>query len=328
MLSSAFHSAAMEIRGPEDDKLLNVLSMLLQHGASPASKDLVFLSRNVEIGRLDDCFFQAVSSARNCFIPGLNISFALQGAMDDTREIERKILACLRQKGDAIMEEVLRWLPQTVGGVPGGMEVCTALFEPEIIDSRAAGDTGPLSRTLGCVHRIVTFATAPLGMDYMFQKFTRGLPGLTNASHVLALETPRLDLRDEGKGHEILTALTPGSTMRSILIGVGEIMSDRSLSSLTIFPGAHFITTGIVAVPNSYYNVPAVRMAMEIIVYSTVLVLFTKEVLLFEEGPPAAGEFAFFGFVVVSGNCEVHKRRTVRYWRYFFKMLGALNVGA
>lgn len=183
------------------------------------------------------------------------------------------------------------------------MAVCAALLEPELTNTRVANNGGPLSISLHCAHRIVTFATTPLGLDYMFQKFTRGLPGPGDGARVRMLQSPQLDLREEAKAHESLTAFCRGSWLGRVLTLASKAFAGDHLCHITFMPGVHFIATGIAALPNNYYRVPAVRMLWDLIVYMGVLVLFTKCVLFIEDdGPVEVGEIAFAAFVVVSRN--------------------------
>lgn len=205
-----------------------------------------------------------------------------------------------------MLTEVLSWLPQQVRGLPGGMGACMSLFEPEMTNARVVNREGPLSVALACSNRIVTFATTPLGMDYMFTKFTRGLPGPRDAAHVLVLEAPHLDPREEGKGHESLTALCDGSWLGWVFKVAGRALTGNTVCGLTMFPGVHFIATGVVAMPNSYYKVPIMRMVLDLLVYLAVLVLFTKEALFHAAGPLTQGEVAYaFCLVVRKNKCQV-----------------------
>ena len=199
-----------------------------------------------------------------------------------------------------------RWLPEKVRDVAGGMRSCAALLEPEVTNTQSAtGWEGPLSLMLHCPSRIVTFATSPLGMDYMFQKFTRGLPGLMDVAHTRKVESPHYDPREEAKAQESLTALCQGCWVGRTLKGVGMAISGESVCTLTVLPGGHFITTGIVSLPNAYYKVPAVRMVFDLIVFIGSLTLFTKEVLLAKSGPIGEGEIAFAVYIVVSVYPEI-----------------------
>lgn len=183
------------------------------------------------------------------------------------------------------------------------MYACAELLEPEAQNARAASMQGPLSLALHCGTRIVTFATSPLGMDYIFQKFTRGLPGLLDVNYTRMVESPHLDPREEAMGHESLTALCEECWFGRLLMGTTKMLSMDSMCTLAVFPGGHFITTGIIALPNAYYKVPAVRMAFDFIVFVGVLVIFVRDVLLEDDGPVKDGEIAF-AVIVAVGKCS------------------------
>lgn len=303
MYSSAFHDVAVGMQGLRDRKTLAALSMLLEYGAKPDPKDLVLLSRTAESESLEACFVQAVSAAGNPFIPSLNISFGLDLAVSIAPDMERRVLIQLRRGVNRLLAETLRWMPQTVRDLPGGMAACTALFEPELTcmhRADGADGPGPLAVALKCSTRVVTFATTPLAMDYMLQKFSRGLPGLLDSDRVILLEVPTVDRREEGKGHDSLTAYTQGSTLGVIMTALGETLACNSLCGLTLLPGAHFIAMGMVSVTNSYYKTPVMRLAFDLIVYAGVLALFTARVLSHSKGSINEGEIAFIVWVLVS----------------------------
>ncbi|CAN0367729.1 unnamed protein product [Ectocarpus fasciculatus] len=336
-LAEAFSVAAMEAQGLRDtvEDPLRGLSTLLQHGTKPYPTDLAILCRAIDSEELDECFFQAVASAKNSFIPSLNLSFAFRDAIRSaSSERDRRVLTRLQRDVDSTLTETLKRLPQSVCGLSGGMAACTALLEPEVADDRSTyGQHGPLARALRCTHRIVTFATTPLCMNFMLLKFTRGLPALKDGHSVLALEKSRLDLREEAKGHESLTALCPGSVLGGLLPRVGKLLwDDDRLAPLTFFPGAHFIATGVVALPNSYYKIPLMRMALDAMIFIAALAFFTSWVLLFDKGTLTIPEMAFAIYVMASIMPEATEmwRNLARYlldrWKapYFLALLLAL----
>lgn len=280
------------------------LSMLLQHGAKPSPKDLILLISLTDSEKLEECFFDAIACAQNSFVPFLNLSLAFEGAIGEATEKYRRVLARLQRALDAILSDTLKSLPQSVSGLNGGMAACAALLEPELANKSitCGGGEGPLAAALACSHRIVTFATSPLCMNYMFLKFTRGLPGPYDGPRVDTLQRPNLDDREESKRQESLTALCKGSTLGGILGAAGKALcgDDDGLFLLTVLPGVHFMATGIAALPNSYYRVPMMMMVLDAILYSAVVVLFTKYVLLHDDGPLTGAEIGFACYVVVS----------------------------
>lgn len=303
VLSGAFTITCLDAHNFRDtaEESLLALTMLLQHGTRPLAKDLIFLSRVVSPDRLEECFSQAVACAKNCFIPSLHLTFALEDALREATERDRRVLAALQQGVEVLLSAVLKCLPQKVSCVSGGMAACAAVLEPELHDNRLTyAREGPLAMSLCCPHRIVSFATTPLCMNYLMLKFCRGLPALNDGARAQALDSSRLDVRDEAKGHESLTAMCRGSPMGVFLDRVGKALCGGGcLSLLTLFPGAHFIAVGVVTMPNSYFKVPAMRMALDAVVYVAALALFTKGVLLHDDGSLTVPEVAFAVYSVV-----------------------------
>ena len=108
VLSSALHTLTTDASG--DVRSLLAISVLLQHGAKPYSEDIIFLVRIVDIEKLDDCFFRAMKSAKNSFVPGLNLALAIDSAVDEAQPMERNKLRYLRNKIDEVLIEVLRYV--------------------------------------------------------------------------------------------------------------------------------------------------------------------------------------------------------------------------
>lgn len=106
LLSSALHAATTE--SLRDEKALSTISTLLQHGAVPSTEDLIFLVRVFDVETLDDCFFQAMVSAKNSFVPGMNLALKISTALDEAQKMERNKLLHLRYEIDKIQAEVLR----------------------------------------------------------------------------------------------------------------------------------------------------------------------------------------------------------------------------
>ena len=107
VISSALHTAITD--APGDVRSLLAISVLLQHGAKPSSEDIIFLVRIVDTEKLDDCFFRAMESAGNSFVPGLNLALAIDSAVDEAQPMERNKLRYLRNKIDKVLIEVLRY---------------------------------------------------------------------------------------------------------------------------------------------------------------------------------------------------------------------------
>lgn len=70
----------------------------------------------------------------------------------------------------------------------------------------------------------------------------------------------------------------------------------------TLFPGVQFIAAGLLAKPRTYYEVPVMRMVLDLAVYLGMLVFFSFLVLLHEDGTLNWGEIVFSVHLVVSEN--------------------------
>lgn len=86
---------------------------------------------------------------------------------------------------DELLLEVLEHLPRTVGDFEGKMEACSAMFEPEAVVPTHKGAVGPLSVVLQSRQQIETYCTTPLVVDYMWRKFTKGVPSLEEVAAAL-----------------------------------------------------------------------------------------------------------------------------------------------
>ena len=137
----------------------------------------------------------------------------------------------------------------------------------------------------------------PLVMDYLSNRFTCGLPDLRDTDGVLRNED---DLRQ-------LARISDNSMSPNLCVGDPKIWGwcqgvplEKGSSALTVLPGAQFTIIGLLAKPRSYYRVPAMRMAMDFVVYLLMLVAFFNWVLLHEDGPMTIGESLFSFYTVVS----------------------------
>lgn len=68
----------------------------------------------------------------------------------------------------------------------------------------------------------------------------------------------------------------------------------------TMFLGTQFIVAGLVTKPNSYYKMPAMRMALDFVVYGAMLAVFSIFVLFYEDGGLTWGEILFACYILVS----------------------------
>ena len=137
----------------------------------------------------------------------------------------------------------------------------------------------------------------PLVMDYLSNRFTCGLPDLRDTDGILRNEEELRQLASVGDD-----SLNPSLCIAdpSILGWSQGVPLGEGSPALTVLPGAQFTVIGLLAKPCSYYRVPAMRMAMDFVVYLLMLVAFFNWVLLHEDGPMTIGESLFSFYTVVS----------------------------
>lgn len=263
-------SGRTRIEGDDD---LKTLSSLMANFAQPSAGDLKQLSQLHASGELfKSCCLQAVTSAANPFIPGITLSIRLDEAANEAAkqgsEGERRTIMDIKSSIDELLLEIFERLPQTVRGFEGGMNGCTKVFEPEPIrSSNESNDLGgPLDMIVSSEHQqLETFCKVPLVMDYLSRKFTLGLPDLTDSAG--AWRNPgHLGSRGDYRYMES-NGLVLHYGVGRLLQGVDEDAPFEVFPSQTFFPGAQFILVGVIAAPNNYYRVPAVRMMLDFVVY-------------------------------------------------------------
>ena len=282
-----------------ESTLSKILSLLLRHFARPPTEFLQWAARDVTDEKehlwsiVTESLLIGVESASNPLVPGINLSVPLAEAAEGAREGERRKILSLQKRVDEYVLEVLERLPQTIQGFDKGMSQCSALFEPEGPRNDISGRPGPLRVAFERSHQMESLCAVPLVMDYLSGRFTSGLPDMRDSSRVLQDETALLRLAEDDVGGLVL-----GDTenfLRDFLQG-----ADADEPSVTILPGAQFIIAGLLAKPNIYYGVPAMRMWMDFVVYIMMLCFYSFWVLLQEDGPLTTAEIFFAFYVLVS----------------------------
>lgn len=312
------------------EQSLDVLAELLKLSARPSTGDLVYLSENIPLERLKTSYLRAVSSARNPFIPGINLSVALVKAAESAPEGNRRSLISLQKVVVALLLEILEQLPQAVRTFEGGVVGCSAMLEPEGLPGNTTAMRAPLRVLLKKRQLIETFCSAPLVMDFLTRRFTAGLPDIWDSDHVLSNKKEFKYLAGDGNDENnslVLCSLQrsnpnspdyfdhPEAFDRQFNFGERLLLrcqgTEASFPSLTILTGVQFIVAGVLAKPNSYYSVPLMRMVFHLLVYLAMLALFSAFVLFHEEGPQRPGEIIVAVlFVLVSGNHAKGGHRT------------------
>ncbi|CAM9776300.1 unnamed protein product [Ectocarpus fasciculatus] len=302
-----------------ENEAVSVLSCLIKHGAGPTPRQVSLVGSKVGFEAARKCFLDAVCSAVNPLLVGMRLSLLLADAGEMGNEGQRQVALRLQKEVEDLVLEVFERLPQTVDGfregdiAGSGMEACGVVFAPEKMRSRDetipshvfhddAGGTrvasGPLEMALQARHQLELFCTQPLVLDYLNRAFTRGLPGL-DASESGAQEADQVKLRMQRNASVQVNAgdsESSGGVSRELL----EVLegSHPVFGSLTLSAGPQFILAQVVARPAFSYSVPAVRMAVDLLVYLLMLALFAKDVLWYEEGTVEVGEVVFFVYVL------------------------------
>lgn len=300
-----------------------VFAWLLRNNAPPQFERFVELSREVKPEWLRTTCMRAVTSANNPFIPGMALSVALAGAAKRAPEGERRKLKILHDGIDDLLLEILERLPKTVLGFEKAAAGCSAVFEPEL---QHPGDNalakGPLSMALENRTQTAMFCTSPLVIDFLSRKFTRGLPNWRDSGGILLEPTELEYLAGYTQGTQadrFQPSRDPVRQEDSLVISESDMPTKelgdflkRNLQGadanaqdghrMTLLPGIQFVTAGLLAKPNTYYEVPAMRMALDFVVYLGMLVFFCTLVLFHEDGALTWGEIVFAVYLVVSGK--------------------------
>lgn len=311
---------------------LRKISACLEHSSIPSSLALISISRKFSLESLKTCFLRAVASAGNPFIPGMTLSVALAGALDKAPEGERRMLTSLRGHVNALLLEILERLPQTVRGFEGQMKGCAAMLEPEESMENHRGRPGPLRMAFQERLQMEIFCKVPIVMDFVSRRFTRGLPDLRDTGSILSdtneLEVLASGYDGGGDGSPILEGGTADVTTGTayspifvdlfrrqhgrVLFGEGNLLNSLSsapallqgarfdIPGLSVLPGAQFIAAGLASKPKTYYKVPAMRMSLDFVVYSALLVVYSAVILFPEKEKVTSGEGLLAFYIVVS----------------------------
>eukprot|EP00752_Nemacystus_decipiens_P018673 g16741.t1 len=299
LMDKTFERVHLECRGVKEVDL-DILFSLIANSARPSASALKELSRLRSSGEsFKSCCKRAVTSAANPFIPGVTLSIRLSEAARQASEGEQRALLDTKSSIDELMLEMFERLPQTVRGFEeqAGVDACTNVLEPELMRPRneSNGLGGPLDMVVLEQQQLEKFCTVPLVMDFLSKKFTLGLPDLIDTEGLLRNKDQLRNLQETGlvrfemDGYYSFSNLLRGcalSVLHGFLPSTGSrLVFRRSILKfldgvpLTFLPGAQAIVAGMVAAPTNYYQVPAMRMLLDFVVYVGMVALLSYFVL-------------------------------------------------
>lgn len=255
-----------------EDGDLKMLFSLIANSARPSATALKELSKVRASGAFfKTCCLRAVTSAANPFIPGITLSVRLSEAAKQVGVGERGVFLDTKAGIEDLLLEIFERLPPTVRGFEeqAGMDACTDVLEPRLMSARSEsnGLGVPLDMIVSEPLQLETFCKVNLVMDFLSRKFTLGLPNLIDTTGLLRNEDQLRQLQENGLfryGYE------GGSSDISRFLRQHTVRLVQGVSTpppLTFLPGAQFIVAGMVAAPSNYYQVPAMRMLLDFVVY-------------------------------------------------------------
>lgn len=269
---------------PQDvDSGFKTLSFFLIRAGStrPSAGDLKVLSscHKSSDGLKNRCL-RAVTFDANPFIPGLVLSSRLAEAAKEANEGDQRTINEIRTSVEDLLLEILERLPSTVRefdeDIKGG---CAGMLEPRINGGhRSPSLERPLDIMLSKPEQMKVFCNVPLVMDFLSRRFAWGLPNPADTEGVLRNSE---DLHKLGAG--LVIGYSEGDLLGSggrpleepqgFLVGLSIQLqaAHDHLPNLVFFPGAQFVVAGVAARPNSYYQVPAMRMLLDFVAYATMI---------------------------------------------------------
>ena len=306
---------------------LVTLSSLVACSARPSADILKELSEYYDAGDLfKDWCLHAVTSAANPLISGITLSVRLGEVAEQATEGEQGTIADIQSSVNNFLLEIFERLPHTVRGFDdvGGVGACANLFEPGLVRREGRKDLGdPLEMVLSIQGQLQAFCKVPLVMNYLSSKFTLGLPDMSDTTGVLrnAQELEHLaNGQTDGKNNSLVLDgwdskdlpwfeqydthssrmwHSPREFVKLFIILLFRVLKDpgaflqaagADTPNLVYFPGAQFVIAGVVGAPCNYYRVPAMRMALDFVVYLGMIAALSYFVLFHGTTGVASGK--------------------------------------
>eukprot|EP00903_Cladosiphon_okamuranus_P009603 g9141.t1 len=192
-----------------------------------------------------------------------------------------------------------------------GFEAVQWLLEPEMAGKRIPSFTGPLARALET--RRLEFFSSNIVLAYVSRKFSRGLPGMFSGA---SWKMPDMHNRDTKR---FVLGLPYGAAPDNVVGAVRmrlcvpfELIQGSALRRTSLIPGLQFNCVGLASRPDAFYEVPAVRMAFDVITYLSMLILFCFVVKLDSPTEIPAKEMAFYAYMLGNMVNELGEARYVR----------------
>ncbi|CAM9514524.1 unnamed protein product [Pylaiella littoralis] len=299
---------------------LDTLSCLIAYGCEISDQTVTtLLSGDLAVGAsaFNRCIWKGITTARNPLIPCYNVLRAVGRAADRDAK-HRQFLLRMQSDVDELVQEMLQQLPPNMAGFADnymdtgqGFAAVQWVLEPEMAGKRIPTFTGPLARALET--RRLEFFSSNIVLAYTSRKFSRGLPGMFSGA---SWKMPDMHNRDTKR---FVLGLPYGAAPDNIVGAVRmrlcvpfELIQGSALRRTSLIPGLQFNCVGLASRPDAFYEVPAIRMAFDVVTYLSMLILFCFVVKLDSPSEIPAREIAFYAYML--GNM-VNELGEVRYVR-------------
>ncbi|CAM9525154.1 unnamed protein product, partial [Hapterophycus canaliculatus] len=183
-----------------------------------------------------------------------------------------------------------------------GTSLVQQMLEPELAGLQPRHRAGPLAQARGASSamqsRHVDFIFTPLVVDYLRLKFSAGLPNPFRETN-WRREHGRMD------GHLARFMLDDDESKLMVYILQGGCADSPSW---TYFPGLQFILAGVVGKTAAFFGVPAMRLALDVLVYIGVVSVFVLKMLVLKNaGRLSPWDFLWMVYLVGAIWKQVHE---------------------
>ncbi|CAN0129221.1 unnamed protein product, partial [Discosporangium mesarthrocarpum] len=299
---------------------LDTLSCLIAHGCVLSEQTVAtLLDGEVAVGAaaFNRCIWKGITMAKNPLVPAFNVTRAIGRAAERDHK-HRQFLLRMQMDVDNLVLEMLHRLPNAMAGFSEsgldygqGYNMVLWSLEPERAGKRVPTFAGPLARALE-TRRLAFFQTS-IVLEFVAGKFRKGLPALFsstgwNMPSMFDPDTKRFVLcLPYGSAPQNLVGV-----VRMRLFAPLEMLQGSALSQTTLLPGVQFNCVGVAGLPAAFYEVPAVRMAFDVVMYLSMLVLFCSSVRLESPDFMPWHEVVFYIYMLGMTVNELGEARALR----------------